>query len=356
MDLLVYGSYGYTGSLIARRAVEAGLEPVLAGRDAERLEAQATELGCAHRTFSLQHPTVVEDHVAAATAVLNCAGPFTETAKPLIEACLAAGTDYLDIAGTIDVLEAIAAADRTAEKAGVSLVPGVGFSVVPTDCLAVFLHERLPSATRLALAVDAPASFSPGTAKSLVEGLNRPGVVRVDGELHSVPAGWRTRRIDFGRGPASAVTIPSGDLSTAYYSTGVPNVETYAAVPGYAAAAIRAARPLLPLAAAGPVQRVAKAAIDLLVSGPTALERAGTVARLWGEVRDEDNQVVARMRTPGPYDLTAATAVEAARQVLDGEVSAGFQTPASAFGPDFVLDFQGVEREVVGEWAAPTSR
>lgn len=355
-DLLVYGSYGFTGSLIARRAVEEGLTPVLAGRNPEPLEAQATEVGCEHRTFSLEHPTVVEDHVAGYDAVLNCAGPFTTTAEPLIEACLSAGTDYLDVAGTLDVLEAIAAVDRTAEKAGVALVPAVGFTVVPTDCLAAFLHEELPPATELTLAVDAPMELSPGTAKSAVEGLQQPGVVRTDGELRSVPAAWQTRRIDFGRGPRTTVTVPTGSLSATYYSTGIPEIETYAAVPRYAATAIRAARPLVPVLATTPVRWAIKAAVDLLVSGPSVVERASNVARVWGEVRDDEGtRVAARIRTPDPYDLTAATAVEAARRVLDDEVSAGFQTPASAFGPDFVLDFEGVEREVVGARTTPQS-
>ena len=345
-QLLIYGSYGYTGALVARRAVEAGLSPVLAGRRAEPVERQAADLGCDHRVFSLEHRDVIESHVADADAVLNCAGPFSRTAEPVYEACLRAGTDYLDIAGEIDVLEAIAERDREAEHAGVTLFPATGFDVVPTDCLAAHLHVQLPSADRLVLAIDGLETFSPGTLQSIVEELPRSGVVREGGDLRTVPAAWRTRRLDFGDGPTPAVTVPWGDVSTAYYSTGIPNIETYATVPSYAIPAMRASRPLMPLLAARPVRRALTGLIDAVVSGPSPDRRARSTTRLWGEVIGEDGErVAARMRTPDTYDLTARTAVEVARRTLAGDVESGFQTPAAAFGPEFPLEFAGVERE-----------
>lgn len=351
-QLLVYGSYGYTGSLIARTAVDQGMEPGLAGRDAEQVERQALDLGCDGRTFSLRHPEVVTEAVADYDALVNCAGPFGETVKPLATACMRAGTDYLDIDGQIDVLEATAGQDEAAREAGVTLLPAVGFDAVPTDCLAAHLHERLPSATHLTLAIDGLGTFSPGTIKSIVEGLSLPGAVREDGHIRAVPAAWKTRRIDFGQGGKPAVTVPWGDVSTAYHATGIPNVETYAAVPGYAVRMLRWTRPLTPVLASDPVQAALERVADAVVSGPTPDERARSITRIWGEVTDEaGGRAVSRLRTPDTYDVTAQTAVEAARRVLDGEVDDGFQTPASAFGPDFVLEFDGMEREDVAEEA-----
>lgn len=347
-DLLVYGSYGYTGALIARTAVDQGLSPVLAGRRAEPLERQAIDLDCDHRVFSLEHPGVARQQIAGVDVVLNCAGPFAGTAAPLIAACLGTGTDYLDIAGEIDVLEAIAGRDRDAEQADVALLPGVGFDVVPTDCLAASLETQLPSATHLTLALDDPGTFSPGTLQSIVGDLPRSGAVRANGEIKSVPAAWRTRRFDFGEGPKQAVTVPWGDVATAYYATGIPNIEVYATVPEFAVALMRGMRPLSSLLALGPVQTVLQRAIDLTVSGPAPDERARSVARIWGEVIDEEgDRAAARLRTPDPYELTARTATEAARRALAGEVAPGFQTPASAFGPAFAMEFDGVERENV---------
>ena len=345
-ELLIYGSYGYTGNLLVREAVDRGLSPVLAGRRAEPVERQATNFGLDHRVFSLEHSRVVEREAEAFDAVLNCAGPFSRTADRLISACLEVGTDYLDIAGQISVLEEIAARDREAERADVTLLPAVGFDVVPTDCLAAHVEGRLPSATHLAIAIDGMGTFSPGTLKSIIEGLGRPGAVRENGAVREVPAAWKTRRVDLGDGANPAVTVPWGDVSTAYYTTGIGNIETYATVPEYAADAMRRTRGLTPLAGSWPVRRALEALIDAFVSGPTAEERANSMTRVWAEATDDDGErVAARLRTPDTYDVTAETAVESARRVLDGEVSAGVPTPASAFGADYVLEFDGVERE-----------
>jgi short subunit dehydrogenase-like uncharacterized protein len=348
-DLLIYGSYGYTGALIARTAVNRGFTPVLAGRHTEKIERQATDLGLEYRVFSLEHPSVIEQQVKSVSAVLNCAGPFSGTAQPLISACLQTGTDYLDIAGEIDVLEAIAERDSEAVSADIALLPGVGFNVVPTDCLSAYLKTQLPSATHLTLAVDGFGTFSPGTIKSIIGDLPRSGAIREDGAIHAVPAADRTREIDFGQGPKPAVTLPWGDVSTAYYATGIPNIETYATIPGIAVKGMRRMQVLTPLFGIQPIQRALQRVAEAVIDGPTADERAQSVTRVWGEVADDEgNQVSARLRTPDIYDLTAQTAVEAAQRTLEGDVPSGFQTPAVAFGPDFILEFDEIEREDAG--------
>lgn len=345
-DLLIYGSYGYAGALIAQTAVDEGLSPVLAGRDTEQIERQATDLGLDYRVFSLEHPSVIEEQVSSVSAVLNCAGPFSETARPLCTACLQTGTDYLDIAGRIDVLEAIAERDSDAESADMTLLPGTGFNVVPTDCLAASLKNQLPSATHLTLAVDGLGTFSPGTVRSIIDDLPRTGAVREDGTIHAVPAAKRTREIDFGEGSKPAVTVPWGDVSTAYYATGIPNIETYATIPEFAVTGMRRMQPLASLLGVQPIQRTLQRLVDMVIDGPTADERAQSVTRVWGEVSDDEgNQVSARLRMPDTYDVTAQTAIETARRTLAGEVSPGFQTPATAFGPDFALGFDGIEQE-----------
>lgn len=352
-ELLIYGSYGYTGALIARTAIDEGFSPVLAGRHTERIERQATDLGLDYQVFSLEHPSVIEKQVDSVSAVLNCAGPFSETASPLVSACLQTGTDYLDINGEIDVLEATAERDNEAESADVTVLPGVGFNVVPTDCLAAYLKTQLPSATHLTLAVDGLGTFSPGTVKSIIDDLPRSGAIREDGAIHAVPAADRTREIDFGQGSKPAVTVPWGDVSTAYYATGIPNIETYATVPEIAVRGMQRMQALTPLFGVQPIQSVLQRVVEAVIDGPTADERAQNVTRVWGEVTDSDgNQISARLRTPDTYDLTAQTAVEAARRTLAGDVPSGFQTPAVAFGPDFVLEFDEIEREDAGEGVA----
>ena len=344
--LLIYGANGYVGTLIAQRAVAEGLSPTLAGRRAEPVEALATELDTDHQVFSLAHAGVVERRVADVDAVLNCAGPFTRTAEPLVTACLAAGTDYLDVAGSVDVLEAHAERDATAEKHGIALLPGVGHDVVATDCLAASLHGENLDATRLTMAVDELGTFSPGTLKSIIVGLDRPGVVREHGDLRTVPMAWKRRQFTFEGTLTTAVTVPWGEVSTGFYTTGIPNIETYATVPDYAAALLERARPLTPVLQSPGVQAALERLVDVAVSGPSADERSRSETHVYGEVVDDAGErATARLRTPDTYDTTAMIAVEAARRTLEGEVDAGFSTPASAFGPEFVLEFDGIHRE-----------
>ena len=348
--LLIYGSYGYTGALISKRAIDKGISPVLGGRRAEPLEAQATDLGLEHRTFSLEHPTIIEETVEEFDAVLNCAGPFSSTAAPLLDACIRTGTDYLDITGEINVLESIATRHADAVEAGVTLLPAVGFDVVPTDCLAVFLAEQIDDPTHLRLALDGFETFSPGTGKSMVEGLSRPGVVRENGEMRTVPPAWKTREFTFDDVQKEAVTVPWGDISTAFHTTNIPNIETYATVPEYTIAIMERSTRVSRILKARPFQAVLKSLIDTFVSGPTAAEREQNVTRIVGEVENEaGEQASAYIQTPDTYDLTAETAVESAHRVLEDDVDAGFQTPGGAFGADFVLEFVGVERREIDD-------
>ncbi|QFU83331.1 saccharopine dehydrogenase family protein [Natronorubrum aibiense] len=352
-SLLIYGSYGYTGRLIAREAVSRGGSPVVAGRDARAVTRQADELGVEGRTFALS------DDVAAQLrrfdAVLNCAGPFSKTVDPLVDACLETGTDYLDVTGEFQVFERLRQHDAGARAADVTLLPGVGFEVVPSDCLAAFLHEQLPSATALSLGLKGNGPLSRGTARTVVEQLGSDGVVRRNGRLIKVPTAFRTREIDFGTGPEHAVTIPGGDVVTAAHSTDIDTIELYAAMPSWATRTMAAADSLGWLLARRPVETLVKRLVDARVDGPDARERARSDAVVWGEAVDESTgrRARARMRTPNPYTLTADAAVSAAERVLDGRdriesrVPAGFQTPASAFGSEFVLKLEGTTRDVL---------
>lgn len=350
-DFLLYGSYGYTGRLVARRAVERGLRPLLAGRDAEALGAQASEMDLPCRAFPVEDAVGLEAALGEVPLVLHCAGPFRHTFRRVAEACLRTGRHYLDITGEIGVFEELAALGDVAGRTGVMLLPGVGFDVVPTDCLAAHLKRRLPSAARLRLAFQPRrGGISRGTASTMVERLGEGGMVRKRGELVRVPLAWKTREVDFGDGPATVVTIPWGDVSTAWYSTGIGDVEVYAAVSPAALWPMRLCRGLEPLVGSRPVRGLLRRWIRRRPPGPTEAERARGESRIWGEVEDDvGGRAAARLRTPEGYTLTAWAAVAATERVLGGEAPAGFQTPSLAYGPDFVLELEGVVREDVEE-------
>lgn len=346
---LLYGANGFVGSITARQAVKQGLRPVLGGRDAARIKALTAELGLEYTVFGLDDPSAMDAALGRVAAVLSCAGPFVHTFEPMVEACLRTGTHYLDLTGEIAVFEALAARDAEARARGVMLLPGAGFDVVATDCLAVHLKQRLPSATHLALAFinDGPARVPRGTAITAVEVLPLGGKVRRNGQLETVPLAWKKRTIDFGNGPVEATTLAWGDVFTAYYSTGIPNIEVYAAAPKSLAVLISAARRLQPVFGLSPVQRLLKRLIRARGPGPTEDERARTRCTVWGEVADEQGRT-ASSRLHGPEAGTTWTVLAAlatTRKAVAGHAPPGFHTPAQAYGAELVLECDGVRRE-----------
>lgn len=359
---MVYGAYGYTGRLVVGRAAEEGLHPVVAGRDPEAVDALADEVGFEGRAFALDDPERASRALEGVGAVLHCAGPFEDTARPMAEACLRAGVHYLDITGEIAVFEALAGLDGRARERGILLLPGVGFDVVPTDCQAAHVAARLRAASpsarpaRLVLAFRSSGGVSRGTARTALRRLGRPALVRREGEWVPVPLGARVRRFDFGRGPEPAVLIPWGDLATAPRSTGIDDVAVYAALPARARALLRLAGALGPLARTRPVRAVAEWWIGRRPAGPDAAARARgrTVVRAEAE-DDEGLRAVSRLHGPEGYTFTALAAVEALRRALAGRAEradrepgpagGGFRTPSQAFGADFVLSLPGVRRE-----------
>jgi short subunit dehydrogenase-like uncharacterized protein len=264
----------------------------------------------------------------------------------MVDACLRTHTHYLDITGEIAVFEALAARDTEARAAGVMLLPGAGFDVVPSDCLAAHLKRRLPSATSLALAFQVLGRVSRRTATTAIENVARGGMVRRDGKLLAVPAAYKNRTIDLGRGPVTTSSIPWGDVATAFHSTGIPNIEVYTPLSTTTRRLMAASAYLRPVLASYTVQRLLKRLVHGQPPGPSDEERARGMSLLWGEVVDNQGaRCVSRVRTPEAYTLTALTALAIAEKVLTGHAPVGFQTPSRAYGADFILQIPGVIRE-----------
>jgi short subunit dehydrogenase-like uncharacterized protein len=346
-NFLIYGSYGYTGQLIVDHALREGLHPILAGRNKKKLIAQAEQCHLGHRAFALQETEILDSVLQGVEAVLHCAGPFGQTFRPMAEACLRTKRHYVDISGDLLGFEALAAMDDQAKQAGIMLLPGAGFDVVPSDCLAAHLKRRLPSATHFRLYVrGVGAGASPGTAKSAVENMDRQGMIRRNGKLVQVPPAWNVREQDFGRGYTKAVSVGWGDISTAYYSTGIPNIETYFAFPENMIRLMRSLRVIGPLLYNRPVKKFFQLLIDLFIKGPKEERRKNARAIFIGEVSDQSRgRAITKLTTPEGYTCTALTAVEIMKRILSGDLKTGFQTPSLAYGADFVLQFPGVRRE-----------
>ncbi len=349
MKFLLYGANGYTGQLIAENAAAHGLEPVLAGRSEAKIRPLAEQLNLAYKIFDLEQTDLLDAALREVPVVLHAAGPFRRTARPMIEACLRTQTHYLDITGEIPVFEMAASYDKKAKAAGILLMPGVGFDVVPTDCLALFLKKQLPDATHLRLAFTSGGGFSRGTAKTMAEGLGEGGAARVNGKIINVPLGHKTMWVPFtGEKKRFAMTIPWGDVATAYYTTGIKNIETYTAVKPATHRMLRWQKLYNWFLRLPFVKAYTKKQIDKRPPGPDDEQLRVGKSYIWGEVRNDKGETKsARLITPNGYQLTMLTALTSVKEILITDyqlVKTGFQTPAGMFSEEFIMQFESVER------------
>ena len=347
-NFLIYGSTGYTGRLVVAEALRRGLRPVLAGRNVEKIGRQAAALGLEWRAFRLSDTRALERALVDTGLALLLAGPFGQTSRRVVEACLRTGTHCLDINGELEVYEKLARYDSEARSKGVMLGTGMGFDVVPSDCLARYLKNCLPTANELRLAFISrgQARMSHGTLRSGLEELQHGMRVRRRGQLVQAQPGEKSMVVDFGWGPRSCDLMSWGDVVTAYYSSGFSDIEVYS--PGSSSlqrqvAILSGGQRILGW---GVMRSLARRMIGFLPDGATAEARAQTSAVIWGQARDPSGcRVAARLHTMEAYELTARTAIQAVVKALAGEVKPGFQTPSMAFGADFILEIEGVRRE-----------
>lgn len=339
---MIYGANGYTGRLLAKAAVKRGLKPVLAGRDKHAIKALADELQLPFRCFDLRQPDEVRNGLKDIRVTLHCAGPFSATSQPMIDACLASGCHYLDITGEIDVFVAAQSRQAEAEQAGIVICPGVGFDVIPTDCIAAQLKLALHDADRLALGFDTVSSLSPGTARTSVEGLKYGGRIRKDDRIQTVPLAYQSREIDFGNGTKHAVTIPWGDIATAWFTTGIDDIEVFIPMAPSAAARLRGLDRFRPLLGLPPVQALLKYLVARRIHGPDHHQREAARCYVWGEAQNRaGKKVVARIETANAYDVTVEGALHAVTFLLENQAAPGYYTPSRLLGPDCIEKLPG---------------
>jgi short subunit dehydrogenase-like uncharacterized protein len=345
---MIYGAYGYTGQLIARQALARGHRPLLAGRDEAKLAPLARELDLPCVSVALEDRAALLGALGRVAAVCHAAGPFIHTCEPMLAACLEARVSYLDITGELPVIESVFERHTQAEQRGIALIPGVGFDVVPSDCLARFVAERVPDATELELALAVLGRPSGGTTKASFEGVLRGNFVRRAGKLEQIPFGQGLREVQFSDRKRSVLPIPWGDLATAFRSTGIADITTYLAVPAELARALPLARPLLPglsrLLGLPLPRRLLLSLISSYVSGPSERARRAGSAYLWARAANRAGlEQQAWLETIDGYAFTAESAV-LALEALERTPRRGALTPAQAFGTDFVLSVSGSVR------------
>ena len=342
-SFLLYGATGYTGALVAEAAVARGLRPVLAGRNEAALKAMAARLDLPYRAVALDDASGLHDALEDVTCVLHCAGPFSRTSSPMVNACLRAQRHYLDITGEFTVFETLRGRSSEAHARGVMLLPGTGFDVVPSDCLLSHVHRRLPDATRLRLVISFSGGLSHGTATTMLEHFGGTSAARRGGRIVPVPLGKDVRTVDVDGRPRTAVIFPWGDISTAFHSTGVGDIEVWFTFPRAQARALRMAGFVKPLWRMPSVRRLLQRLVP--AGGPSAAVREAGRCVLFAEAENDAGDVVkSRLQTPEGYAHTVDTALLCVRRVADGLHPAGYQTPSSAYGPDLVLEAPGTTR------------
>ncbi len=346
---MLYGATGYTGVLLAEEAVRRGHRPLLAGRSAERLRPLAARLGLDYRVLALEDGAALREAAGRVGLVLHAAGPYFHAGRPMLAACLAAGTPYLDINGEVSELEQTFQLASQARERGIAVIPGVGFSVAASDCLAAHVAARLPDATALTIAVHTGANASPGTIKGTLETIAHSGVgsVRRGGVLVPHPYGQGARVLPFPDGARLAVPIPWGDLVSAYHTTGIPDITTYMAYPPGLIRLMGGLRLLSGLLRIGSLRRLALGLAGRLVTGPDAALRRTARSAVYARAENAAGAAAEGwLETVEAYRFTAEAGIRAVEETL-ARRPCGVLTPARAFGADFALTIPGTR--LVGE-------
>lgn len=337
--ILLYGAYGYTGRLTAQLAATLGIRVTLAGRDEARLRAMAEQYGFRFHTVALEDALALQRTLREFSTVLHMAGPFVRTSRPMLDACLAVRTNYLDVTGEIEVFEALWRRTGEIEAAGITVIPGIGFDVVPTDCLAAYVAAQVDAPEELTITVDGFAGVSRGTMRTMLESIDKIPVCRRGGKL--VP--WRGPAVcklvtGSNREMHNFVPVPWGDLSTAYRSTGAANITSFLRQTGALRLAASLRWALGPLLRTGVGRTLARKLLKHVREGPTAEQRAKSQANVTCFVADQHGRsAAATLVTPDPYEFTAHSALRAAQSLAQVTRPLGLVTPAQAFGPDWVL-------------------
>jgi short subunit dehydrogenase-like uncharacterized protein len=318
---------------------------LLAGRDRTKLQQHSAQTGFNFRCFGLDQTDMLQQTLSGCGLVIHCAGPFSHTALPMAEACLHTRRHYTDITGEFRMFEALADLDGRARETGIMILPGTGFDVVPSDCLALHLKNRLPDANRLQIAFSSLGGVaSRGTARTSLESLGKGGWVRENGDLKRIAMGSRERTVDFGPFTSPAVCIPWGDIATAWRSTSIPNIEVYLRMKPEAIRKFRSSRHLNWLFNVPGVRALLNMGIDRRPAGPSAEKLAASRSYFWGRVENNQGEFrESRLQTYGGYRLTAITSVLIANKILSGNFKPGFQTPATAYGESLILEVPETE-------------
>jgi len=342
-SVLLYGANGYTGTLIAKYAAQYDLRIILVGRREEAIKPLADELNLPYKIVDINNAGQLKEALNGIKIVVHAAGPFADTARQMIEGCLETSTHYLDINGDISVFEMIKRYDAAAKEKNIMLLPGAGFDVVPTDCMALHLKNKMPDATHLKLAfANIGGSVSHGTAMTMVSKLGENGAARENGKIVKQALGKKGMWVDFGEKKLFVMSIPWGDVSTAYYTTGIPNIQVYTAIKPGIYRMMKLQGSFNWLLKMEWIKNIIRKKIKSRSAGPSDEMRSKAKSFVWGEVRNEKREIISHhFICADGYTLTAHSCLIITKKVLGGNFKPGYQTPASCYGEELVKEIPG---------------
>ncbi len=344
--VLLYGANGYTGKLIARYAKDYNITPVLAGRNEKEITELANELQFPYSIFSLDDAASIEQQLQDVKLVIHAAGPFNKTAKQMVEACIATNTHYIDINGDISVFEFIKKYSDKAKNAGVMLMPGAGFDVIPTDCTALHLKQQLPDATHLQLAfISSGGQTSHGTATTMASRTGEKAVIRMNGKFVKKPLGFKGLWIEANGKKRFVMSIPWGDISTAYHTTGIPNIEVFTGMKPSVYRILKFQFLFNWLLRTNYVRGLIQKKINSRPAGPTDEQRAHSKTVVWGKVKNAaGKEIISQLICADGYTLTAWGCLLITQKIMADNYKAGYQTPAGCYGKDLVFEIPQTKR------------
>ncbi len=342
-QLLLYGANGYTGKLIAKLAATYNLQPILAGRTEANIKPLAAELQLPYRIIDLDNKEQLENTLSAVKLVLHAAGPYVYTAKQMIEACLQTGVHYIDINGDISVFEMLKKYDAAAKEKNIMVMPGAGFDVVPTDCIALQLKNKMPDATHLKLAfASIGGGLSHGTATTMTGKIGEGGAARENGMIVRKPLGQKGIWVSFGKKNLFVMTIPWGDISTAYTTTGIPNIETYTGMAPKVYRILKLQWAFNWLLRTEFVRNIIRKKIKAKPAGPSDEQRKISSSLVWGEATNPSGEkLTACISCLDGYSLTAHSSLLISKKILDGNFKTGYQTPSGCYGENLIMEVPG---------------
>ncbi|MBD3195634.1 MAG: NAD(P)H-binding protein [Candidatus Lokiarchaeota archaeon] len=345
INWILYGAYGYTGRLIAKESIKAGLKPVLAGRNPNKLIPLAKKKNLEYRVFSLKNRKEIIENIKDFDIIFNAAGPFEITSLPIVKSCLKTSTNYLDITGEIGVFEQNFSFHNEALEKEIVIVSGVGFDVVPSDCLAKYVSGRIEKPKELEIGIAGMSGFSGGTLKTMLRNLPHGTAMRRNGKIITAPLGRPQKEIQFIDKKRNCYALSWGDISTAYRSTKISNINVYMALPKAIKYITGPTEPLVrKIFELDAVQNITQSWISNNIKGPNKKVRQKSSSYLWAKVQNDNGESYqAWLKTIEAYRLTAVSAVKCVKKVSRNNLK-GVLTPSNAFGEDFILDFPDTMR------------